>query len=398
MKPRAGAPQAPDEGLLTFCDVAACFSEEEWTLLQNWQKQLYKNVMMEIRQAFSSLGHYVPGPGDGLTTEEESGFGLMDSHDVEEDEGSAGPWFGPAYVTPDASLNIKREGGPRSLDALPSEVKGPASAGPKVTPPAASIGIDEDGEIYAIDSQDYPRLGYFPRPAGEGRVDPRREVDHSSVCKDKGILRESAAEQLNVNIKMVGVTETKNLIKNMWSGSNQEVKEEKTEEGPNGCSQQMCSSFYQVMPSTHISEAYTKHDIMSNHNPVSYSYPEREQNRGKSTSTGQQRAHQGKERHACTECGKSLRSASALRRHERVHTGERPFVCSICGKSYNQKEVLQRHQKMHTGEKPYPCGVCGKRFALKHNLVGHQTTHKRPQRSYEIGSIGDIANAAMCHP
>ncbi|XP_078503076.1 uncharacterized protein LOC144761665 [Lissotriton helveticus] len=41
---------------VTFRDVTACFSEEEWNLLHVWQKELYKNVMNEIHQAMISLG------------------------------------------------------------------------------------------------------------------------------------------------------------------------------------------------------------------------------------------------------------------------------------------------------------------------------------------------------
>ncbi|XP_078532586.1 uncharacterized protein LOC144818750 isoform X2 [Lissotriton helveticus] len=41
---------------VTFQDVAACFSEKEWKLLHEWQKELYKNVMNEIHQALISLG------------------------------------------------------------------------------------------------------------------------------------------------------------------------------------------------------------------------------------------------------------------------------------------------------------------------------------------------------
>ncbi|XP_078532596.1 uncharacterized protein LOC144818754 isoform X2 [Lissotriton helveticus] len=46
--------QGPDK--VTFQDVAACFSEEEWKLLHEWQKELYKNVMKDIHQALVSLG------------------------------------------------------------------------------------------------------------------------------------------------------------------------------------------------------------------------------------------------------------------------------------------------------------------------------------------------------
>ncbi|XP_069464096.1 zinc finger protein 124 isoform X5 [Ambystoma mexicanum] len=41
---------------VSFRDVAACFSEEEWSLLHVWQKELYRTVMNEIHQALISLG------------------------------------------------------------------------------------------------------------------------------------------------------------------------------------------------------------------------------------------------------------------------------------------------------------------------------------------------------
>ncbi|XP_069464089.1 zinc finger protein 39-like isoform X2 [Ambystoma mexicanum] len=41
---------------VTFCDVAAGFSDEEWKLLHEWQKELYHKVMKGIQQALLSLG------------------------------------------------------------------------------------------------------------------------------------------------------------------------------------------------------------------------------------------------------------------------------------------------------------------------------------------------------
>ncbi|KAJ1161156.1 hypothetical protein NDU88_001643 [Pleurodeles waltl] len=45
-----------DESQVVFIDAPAHFSKEEWKLLEEWQKDLYRNVMKEIHQALMSLG------------------------------------------------------------------------------------------------------------------------------------------------------------------------------------------------------------------------------------------------------------------------------------------------------------------------------------------------------
>ncbi|XP_075463623.1 uncharacterized protein LOC142498885 [Ascaphus truei] len=45
-----------------FSDVAAHFTEEEWELLEGWQKELYRNVMKEIHGALTALGYAIANP------------------------------------------------------------------------------------------------------------------------------------------------------------------------------------------------------------------------------------------------------------------------------------------------------------------------------------------------
>ncbi|XP_018428793.1 PREDICTED: zinc finger protein 250-like [Nanorana parkeri] len=47
---------------VTFHDVAACFSAEEWSALEDWQKDLYKKVMMEIHSALQGMGFEILNP------------------------------------------------------------------------------------------------------------------------------------------------------------------------------------------------------------------------------------------------------------------------------------------------------------------------------------------------
>ncbi|KAM4034478.1 uncharacterized protein ACNLHF_021112 [Anomaloglossus baeobatrachus] len=85
--------------------------------------------------------------------------------------------------------------------------------------------------------------------------------------------------------------------------------------------------------------------------------------------------HTGDKPFLCSECGRGFYRKSHLERHQRTHTGERPFACEECGKCFTKKSILIEHQRTHSGEKPFSCLECGKCFVVKHHLERHQITH-----------------------
>ncbi|XP_054444228.1 zinc finger protein 772 isoform X2 [Pteronotus mesoamericanus] len=111
------------------------------------------------------------------------------------------------------------------------------------------------------------------------------------------------------------------------------------------------------------------------------------------------KSHSGQRHYECGECGKTFNRKDSLVQHQRVHTGERPYECSECGKTFSRKPILAQHQRIHTGEMPYECGVCGKVFNHSSNLIVHQRVHTgaRPYKCSECGKAYSHKSTLVQH-
>ncbi|XP_075704689.1 uncharacterized protein LOC142710905 [Rhinoderma darwinii] len=87
----------PGRGMVTFHNVAAYFSSKEWGRLEDWQKELYKNVMREIHAALEGMGYKIV-----------NGDVLLKIKDEVQDKRGPDPGAG-CSISPDIMLRIKHD-------------------------------------------------------------------------------------------------------------------------------------------------------------------------------------------------------------------------------------------------------------------------------------------------
>ncbi|KAM4642100.1 uncharacterized protein O3C94_016480 [Discoglossus pictus] len=361
-----------------FDDVAVTFSEEEWGCLNEAQKELYKDVMMDNYQNLNSLGLVNEKPI--IVSKMERGeepcvrhFQLSEGDDISKKSKTDGSitWNTPVDKKPSVILQDRIV---ENYSAIQSDI-GPnhSNGNTSIKIPLASDTF-QDVQSNNFEEGNLPEALIFKK---EG-TDP----DDEEKCSDEKLNAQAIQKKFSCSDCGKSFILHAHLVEH--EKSHRGDKKHTCSECGKCFAQKSALNNHRKIHSTDY--IYTCTDCGKSFNQQKYLFKH-------------QIIHTEEKPFICSDCGKRFRRTAELALHQRTHTGEKPFACSECDKRFSRGSLLTLHKRTHTGERPYECSECGKCFMQRPHLIVHQRTHtgEKPFPCPECGKCFSSASHLITH-
>lgn len=423
---------------VSFHDVAAGFSKEEWELLHKWQKSLYEAVMREIYHVLDSLGPAIASSVFSLRATEKEALYPVDDPDSER---RCSKKDSPGHKSTEevtSSASIKDEAEAHHTSYLETRSSGCSTGLPfRLSEPEVRVMSHNDGggegstttdsELTSFHSGDFSRkeeeqrsvlMDYIgaeahKRNTGASSVTSflvkqesdansmgpqlsKKTDDHIRHARDGSITTEVVSTEKTREFKALCGQEgtmgpqSKSYI---WPEINLDFEVEKNAQHESGSRHQVykghlrdvASNFHSAQNSDVNTENILAYQSKTQKYWKSHNHYEVERTFATKCPLGPRCTHPAKSSGA--DCEKCFTRKGSLLEHKTTLGVERPYQCTECEKTFKHKENFIEHQRTHTGQRPYQCTDCGKSFIRKRTLIAHQRIHTG-ERPYQCTGCG----------
>uniref|UniRef100_F6SNR9 Zinc finger protein 717 n=1 Tax=Equus caballus TaxID=9796 RepID=F6SNR9_HORSE len=403
-------------GLVSFEDVAVHFTWEEWQDLDDAQRTLYKDVMLETYSSLASLGHCITKPevivkleqdAEPWTVEAPPNQNLPDVQTVgdlmETSQENYGRRLWQAVITNSKTSTKERTDLGKTCNLSSICIS-------KLIINSGNCSGMKPEEFNAFENT-FLRSAPDEMPAGEKAEDcpvtgeslrcaerpshpqETQTVQQASAFSGRGRGFNKEAVVLTHRRARMGGTACR--YNGHWQACDESalIAQERRHVGED---RDRCNEWGKTVCEKPTQLSLHRADFKEQH----HKYNQSGNNFSKNLQFTQlQRIQLGEKTFQCNVCGKTFYKKSNLTKHQKIHTGEKPYKCSECEKTFISKTVLTIHQRTHTGEKPYACDECDKSFCHKSHLTVHQRIHtgEKPYECYECGKSFFVKTKLTVH-
>ncbi|XP_030050617.1 zinc finger protein 723-like [Microcaecilia unicolor] len=430
--------KASNEALVTVKDVAAYFSEVNWDILGEWQKEMYMTVVKEIHDILISRGYSILNPVVIFKIKMEQKY-FTQQFEWEGKENPNDSTNNLPIVTSVFSLSIKQE------EDVPFMENPESQMSEQTRPSVTSFSSVRPDMLIQFKKQEFRTETQGSKERGNllntGTCEDLHETDpgyrnnskklrlgngqQREEWKQKDPSRDSSDSSAECEHSSSRITapRVKDRAENRERSNSQDRNSK--------CCQRLVQTqgrkegerpFKSADTQEHVStdRHFVEKDITLHKPKVPYSHTMSRTDKIVDTVTQEKlfkcseydtcfsqrinveqhkMTHPGHKPFKCSECDKSFSQRAYLQRHKVTHTGHKPFKCSECDKCFSYRSSLQTHKIIHTGHKPFKCSECDKSFNQRTSLERHKVTHTghKPFKCSECDTCFSRTDHLQCH-